>query len=53
MCTNNKIHKKFCVLEGKFTWIWIKFGDLTCQFVYVTQISITCTCINMKQLKSD
>ena len=32
MCTNNKIHKKFCVLEGKFTQIWIKFGDLTCQF---------------------
>ena len=32
MCTNNKIHKTFCVLEGKFTWIWIKFGDLMCQF---------------------
>ena len=32
MCTNNKIYKKFCVMEGKFTQIWIKFGDLMCQF---------------------
>ena len=32
MCTNNKTHKIFCVLEGKFTEIWIKFGDLMCQF---------------------
>ena len=32
MCTNNKIHKNFCVLEGKFTQIWIKFGDLMCRF---------------------
>ena len=32
MCTNNKIHKKFWVLEGKFTQIWIKFEDLMCQF---------------------
>ena len=32
MCTNNKTHKTFCVLEGKFTQIWIKFGDLMCKF---------------------
>ena len=32
MYTNNKIHKTFCVLEGKFTHISIKFGDLICQF---------------------
>ena len=32
MCTKNKIYKTFCVLEGKFTQIWIKFGDLMCQF---------------------
>ena len=29
MCTNNKIHKKFCALD---TQTLIKFGDLMCQF---------------------
>ena len=32
MCTNNKIHKKICVLGGKFTQIWIKLAELMCQF---------------------
>ena len=32
MYTNNKIHKTFCVLEGKFTQILVKFGHLMCQF---------------------
>ena len=32
MCTNNKIHKIFCVFQGKFTEIWIKLGELMCQF---------------------
>ena len=32
MCTNNKIHGTFCVLEGKFTQVCIKFGDLMYQF---------------------
>ena len=32
MCTDNKIHNKVCGLEEKFTQIWIKFGDLMCQF---------------------
>ena len=31
MFTDNKIHKKFCVLEGICTQIWIKFGDPICQ----------------------
>ena len=31
MHTNNKIHKTFCVLKGKFTQISIKLGDLMCQ----------------------
>ena len=25
----------------KFTQIWIKFGEIMCQFLYVTQMSIT------------
>ena len=32
VCTKNKIHKIFCVLEGKFTQIRIKFGGLMHQF---------------------
>ena len=32
MCTNNKIHTIFCVLEGKFPQTWIKIGELMYQF---------------------
>ena len=32
MYINNKIHKKFVCWEWKFSQIWIKFGDLMCQF---------------------
>ena len=52
MCTNNKIHETFCVLEGKFTQVWIKFGDVMYQFC-VCYSTIICTCINMKQLEND
>ena len=50
MCTNNKITLKFLCVGGKFTQIWIKFGELMCQFVYV---AIICKCVNMKQLEND
>ena len=48
MCTNNKIHIKFLCIGGEI--IWRTNVSFLC---YATQISIICTCINMKQLETD
>ena len=54
-CTNNKIHIKFLCIEGKIhsdmdkTWR----ANVSILYNYVTQISIFCTCVNMRQLETN
>ena len=49
MCTN--IHKKFLSIGGEIYSDMNKIWRANvCNFVCVTQISIICTCIHMKQL---
>ena len=43
---------KLCILEGIFTQVWIKVGELMCQ-LRATQISIYYICVQVKQLETD